>query len=49
MPRTYTGRQTRQGDIVLRKPWQRALFIAGLSAGFVALLIVAVLFHFGAL
>ena len=49
MPRTYTGRQVRQGEIVLRKPWQRALFVAGLSAGFVALLVIAVLMHFGAL
>jgi hypothetical protein len=29
-PRTYPGNKARQGDIVLRKPWMRVVFIAGL-------------------
>jgi hypothetical protein len=29
-PRTYPGEWARQGEIILRKPWMRVVFIAGL-------------------
>ena len=29
-PRTFSGRDARQGDILLRTPLRRAIFIAGL-------------------
>ena len=39
----YSGRAVRQGDIVLRKPWERGVFIAGLvGAVFLAFVIVLV-------
>ncbi|HVW92327.1 MAG TPA: hypothetical protein VHB74_06935 [Devosia sp.] len=43
----YSGQKARQGEIVLRKPWERGLFIAGLAVPFVIvlLLLVLVLFH----
>lgn len=28
--KTYSAQEVRQGDIILKKPWQRAVFIAGL-------------------
>ncbi|MEH2499717.1 hypothetical protein V1294_006196 [Bradyrhizobium sp. AZCC 1678] len=28
--RTYPGEKARQGEIILRKPWMRVVFIAGL-------------------
>jgi hypothetical protein len=37
----YSTRQVRQGDVVLRKPWERGVFIAGL-AGAVVLAIVII-------
>jgi hypothetical protein len=39
--KTYSPQEVRQGRIILRKPWQRALFVVGL-VGFVVL---AVLWH----
>jgi hypothetical protein len=39
--KTYSPQEARQGRIILRKPWQRALFVVGL-VGFVVL---AVLWH----
>jgi hypothetical protein len=38
----YPGRKARQGEIVLRRPWQRAVFIAGL-AGCALLILLAIL------
>ena len=43
--KTYPASKARQGETVLRKPWQRAIFIAGVAgaaligfaAGFLAL------------
>jgi len=35
----YSAEKARQGEIILRKPWQRAIFIAGL-VGFVLLAIL---------
>ncbi|WP_235782820.1 YdfR family protein [Bradyrhizobium murdochi] len=29
-PRTYPGEWARQGEIILRKPWMRVVFMAGL-------------------
>lgn len=31
-PRTFSGRDARQGEIILRTPLRRAIFIAGLVA-----------------
>ena len=45
---TYLARDVRQGDTVLRKTWERRLFIAGLvGAIVVALVLVLVGVHFG--
>ncbi len=38
--RTFTGRQASQGEIILRSPARRAIFIAGL-VGFVVLAALA--------
>ena len=44
----YSGRDVRQGDIILRKPWERGLFAAGLVGAVVlALVIVLVGLHLG--
>tara|TARA_R110002020_G_scaffold25060_6_gene81603 strand:- start:5066 stop:5233 length:168 start_codon:yes stop_codon:yes gene_type:complete len=40
--KTFSGRETRQGDIILRTPARRFIFIAGL-AGFVLLVLLGVL------
>jgi hypothetical protein len=34
----YPARKARQGEIILRRPWQRAVFIAGLAGIAVVLL-----------
>lgn len=38
-PKVYSAEKVRQGDIVLRKPWQRIVFLFGLAAPFVLLLV----------
>jgi hypothetical protein len=38
----YPGRKARQGEIILKRPWQRAVFIAGL-AGCAVLILLAIL------
>ena len=38
----YSGRDVRQGDIVLRKPWERGVFAAGL-VGVVVLALMIIL------
>jgi hypothetical protein len=44
----YSGRDVRQGDVVLRRPWERAVFVAGLVGAVVlALLIVLIGVHLG--
>jgi hypothetical protein len=44
----YSGRDMRKGDIVLRKPWERGVFVAGLVGAIVlALVLVLVGVHFG--
>ena len=45
MPRDYDAGKTRQDDIILKRPWQRAVFLAGLFAC-VALLFLALLARF---
>lgn len=42
-PDTYPAEKARQGEIILRKPWQRALFIVGL-AGFAIVALVTQIF-----
>jgi hypothetical protein len=37
-PREFSGRDTRQGEIILRTRWRKAIFLAGL-AGIVILAI----------
>lgn len=37
-PAPYPGEKARQGTIILRKPWQRAVFFAGLFGGIVLVL-----------
>jgi hypothetical protein len=34
-PAPYPAEKARQGEIILRKPWQRATFLAGLILPFV--------------
>lgn len=29
-PKTYPAEKARQGEIILRQPWQRIVFVAGL-------------------
>jgi hypothetical protein len=44
----YSGRDVRQGDVVLRKPWERAVFVAGLVGAVVlALVILLIGVHLG--
>jgi hypothetical protein len=35
----YQAENVRQGEIILRKPWQRVLFIAGLAIPFILVFI----------
>ena len=39
--KTYSPQEVRQGRIILRKPWQRALFIVGL----IGIVVLAVLWR----
>jgi hypothetical protein len=47
--RDFTAQEVRQGDIVLKKPWQRGVFIAGLGGGFIVVIAVAIAVHFNVL
>lgn len=38
-PSPYPAEKARQGEIILRKPWQRATFLAGLILPFVLVFI----------
>ena len=42
-PRTYSGDKARQGEIVLRKPWMRLVFIAGLVGCILLVLIIGII------
>jgi hypothetical protein len=44
-PKVYSAEKVRQGDIILRKPWQRIVFLLGLVIPFVLLLIWLVVRH----
>ncbi|HVZ04016.1 peptide ABC transporter permease [Hyphomicrobium sp.] len=44
-PKVYSDQRARQGDIILRKPWQRVVFLIGLIAPFVLLLVWLVVKH----
>jgi hypothetical protein len=37
-PKIYRAEKVRQGDIILRKPWQRVVFLIGLIAPFILFL-----------
>jgi hypothetical protein len=39
----YSGEEARGGEIILRRPWQRAVFVAGLAAPFVLLVALLIL------
>jgi hypothetical protein len=39
----YSGRDVRQGDIVLRKPWERGVFVAGLVGAVVLALVIVLI------
>lgn len=40
-PPVYSGDKARGADIVLRKPWQRGVFIAGLAGAVILGLLLA--------
>jgi hypothetical protein len=40
-PPVYSGDKARGADIVLRRPWERAVFIAGLAGAVVLGLVLA--------
>lgn len=42
-PEPYPAEKARQGTIVLRKPWQRGVFFAGLFGGIVLVLALGLL------
>jgi hypothetical protein len=39
-PTPYPAEKARGGEIILRRPWQRAVFILGLAAPLVLLLLL---------
>jgi len=39
-PPTYPAEKARGGDIILRRPWQRVVFIAGLAAPIILLVLL---------
>lgn len=41
--RTYAAEKARQGEIILKEPWQRAIFITGLAGFFLLALLLAFL------
>jgi hypothetical protein len=42
-PAPYPAEKARGGEIILRRPWQRTVFILGLAAPFVLLLLLLIL------
>jgi hypothetical protein len=42
-PPPYPGEKARGGEIILRRRWQRIVFIAGLAGVFVLILVLLVL------
>lgn len=41
-PRIFSGKKVRQGDIILRTPLRRAIFIAGLAGTVILAAIIAI-------
>jgi hypothetical protein len=41
-PPSYSAEKARGGEIILRRPWQRAVFIAGLAIPLILLLILLI-------
>jgi hypothetical protein len=39
----YSGRDVRQGDIILRKRWERAVFAAGLVGALVLAIVIVLI------
>ncbi len=42
-PAPYPAEKARRGEIILRKPWQRTVFVLGLALPLVLLLLLLVL------
>jgi hypothetical protein len=42
-PPPYPAEEARGGEIILRKPWQRAVFIIGLATPFILLVLLLVM------
>ena len=42
-PRTYPGECARQGEIILRKPWMRVVFMAGLVGCVLLVLVIRII------
>jgi hypothetical protein len=38
MTKSYSAEKVRGGEIILRKPWQKAVFVAGLAGSILLLL-----------
>jgi hypothetical protein len=43
VPQSYPAEKARQGEIILKRNWQRAVFIAGLAGAVVLALALAVM------
>jgi len=41
----YPADKARGGEIILRRPWQRAVFILGLAAPFVLVVVLLLFWH----
>jgi hypothetical protein len=44
-PKTFLARDVRQGEIILKRPWQRWLFGIGLAGGIIWAVLLAVFFE----
>lgn len=42
---TYRAEDVRQGEVILKRPWQRALFAVGLLGGMLWAVLMAVFFQ----
>ena len=45
-PPTYTPEQVTQGELILRQPWQRAVFVTGLAAAVLLPVIALGIYYF---
>lgn len=46
-PQTYTPEQVTQGEIILKQPWQRAVFVTGLAAAVLLPIAILGIYYFG--